>query len=82
MTMRALIIAAVFVGVSGPALAETLYCSTSFQGYRICSAPGGATSTEWQWGGTVFGQDSDGERWSTSRWQDRAITTGTAPQPR
>jgi hypothetical protein len=35
-TMRGLIIAGLFVGVSGPALAETVYCSENFQGYRVC----------------------------------------------
>jgi hypothetical protein len=46
MTMRALIIA-VIVGVSGPALAETLFCSENFQVYRVCSLRGGYSSTEW-----------------------------------
>jgi hypothetical protein len=60
--------------------AETIYCPTSFQGYRVCSSPGGATSTEWEWQGMTLGQDSDGARWSTSRWQDREITTVTRPE--
>ena len=69
MIMRALIIA-------------VIYCATSFQSYRVCSSPGGATSTEWQWRDRTIGQDSDGDRWTTSRWRDGEITTGTAPQPR
>jgi hypothetical protein len=30
----------VFIAVLSPAGAETLTCSTSFQGYRVCSGPG------------------------------------------
>jgi hypothetical protein len=47
--------------------AEMLTCSTSFQGSRACSSPGGYTSTEWSRDGTRFGQDSDGNRSTTSR---------------
>jgi hypothetical protein len=50
------------------ALADPVYCSTSFQGYRVCSSPDGYTSTEWSRDGLRFGQDSDGNRWTTSRW--------------
>jgi hypothetical protein len=77
--MRALIIASALVSVS-PALPETLFCSTSFQGYRICSSPGGYRSTEWRWQDRAIGQDSDGHRWSTSRWRDGEIITVT-PAP-
>jgi hypothetical protein len=63
-----------------PALAdEPVYCSTSFQGYRTCSGPGGYSSTEWYWHGRIIGADSDGHHWTTSRWRDGDITTG---QPR
>ena len=58
--MRAVLVAAVFISVSGPALAETLFCSTSFQGYRVCDDGHSYRSTEWQWQGMTFGQDSDG----------------------
>ena len=78
--MRALIVAAAFVSVSGPALAETLYCSTSFQGYRVCDDGHGYRSTEWQWQGMTIGQDSNGSRWTTSRWRDGDITTVTPPE--
>lgn len=78
--MRALIIASALVGVSDPALAETLFCSTSFQGYRVCDDGHGYRSTEWQWKGMTIGQDSDGNRWTTSRWRDGEITTVT-PSP-
>jgi hypothetical protein len=67
----------VAVQCSGALDAETLYCSTSFQGYHVCSSPGGATSTEWQWQGMTIGQDSEGNRWTTSRWRDGEITTVT-----
>ena len=33
-----------------------IYCSTSFQGYRICTRPDGRSSTEWEWQGMTFGQ--------------------------
>jgi hypothetical protein len=59
---------------------ETLTCSTSFQGYVICTGPGGATSTECERDGMRFVQDSDGNRWTTSHWRDGDITTVT-PSP-
>jgi hypothetical protein len=81
MTMRALIIATAFVSVGvSPALAETLFCSTSFQGYRVCDDGHGYRSTEWEWQGMTIGQDSDGSRWTTSRWRDGDITTVTRPE--
>ena len=72
-------IAGVSVSVSGPALAETLFCSTSFQGYRVCDDGHSYLSTEWQWQGMTVGQDSDDNRWSTSRW--RGIDTTTVEPP-
>ena len=63
---------------AAPVSAQTLTCATSSQGYRICQGPGGYRSTEWDRGGMVFGDDSDGDRWSTSRWQDRETTTVTS----
>ena len=39
---------AALIGV-GPALAESLYCSTSFQGYRVCDNGHGYRLTEWRW---------------------------------
>ena len=60
-----------------------IYCSTSFQGYRICTGPNGRSSTEWEWQGMTFGQDSDGDRWTTSHWQGITTTTVTpAPERR
>jgi hypothetical protein len=55
---------------AAPALAETLYCTTSFQGYRVCDDGHGYSSIEWSRDGMRFGQDSDGNRWTTSRWRD------------
>ena len=54
-----------------------VYCSTSFQGYRICTSPDGRSSAEREWHGMTFGQDSDGDGdgWTTSRWRDTTITT-------
>ena len=43
--------------------------------YRICQAPNGYHSTEWSRDRMWFGQDSDGDRWSTSRWQGPETTT-------
>jgi hypothetical protein len=65
----------VFIAVSSPALADSVTCSTSFQGYRVCSGPGGYRSTETQWRGMTIGQDNQGDRWSTSRWQGFDTTT-------
>jgi hypothetical protein len=57
------------------AYAQTVTCSTSFQGYRVCQGPDGYRSTEWQWMDRTVGEDSNGDRWSTSRWQGRETTT-------
>jgi hypothetical protein len=35
-----------------------------------------------QWQGTTFGQDSDGNRWTTFRWRDITITTVEPPRER
>jgi hypothetical protein len=40
-----------------------------------CSSAGGYVSPDWGRDGMRFGQDSDGDRWSTSRWQGRETTT-------
>jgi hypothetical protein len=53
---------------------------TSFQGYRVCSGPGGYRSTETQWRGMTIGQDNRGGRWTTWRWQGVDITT-IEPRP-
>ena len=66
MTMRAAIIA-------------VLFCTTSFPGYRVCDDGHGYRSTEWSRDGMRFGQDSDGNHWTTSRWQGVTTTTITPP---
>jgi hypothetical protein len=73
--MRAAIIVAVVL-VQGTATldAETLYYST-WQGITTCSPPNGYVSHKSQWQGMTFGQDSDGNRWTTSPWQDSETTT-------
>ena len=79
MTIRAAIIAAALT-VAAHADAETQTCSTSFQGYTGCQGPDGYRSTEWKWQDRTIGQNSDGGRWSTSRWRDGEIIT-VAPGP-
>jgi hypothetical protein len=64
-----------------PASAETLTCST-WQGIRTCQDGHDYTSHETQWQGMTFGDDSDGNRWTTSRWQDFTTTTITPPPDR
>ena len=63
------------ITAASPALAGTLACSTTFQGYRVCQGPGGYRSTETPWRGMTIGQDSDGNRWTTSRRMGFDITT-------
>ena len=77
--MRSLIVVAVVLVQSGAALdAETLYCST-WNGVRTCSSPGGYVTHESTWPGVTSGQDSDGNRWRTSRWRDFTTTTVERP---
>jgi hypothetical protein len=79
--MRAAIIAAVFVSIAGPVVADPVYCSV-WQGIRTCSGPDDYHSTETQWQGLVTGQDSDGNRWTRSRWRDIETTTVAPRQER
>jgi hypothetical protein len=67
------------VMIAAPAFAEPLYCSTSFQGYRVCSSSSGYVSHETQWQGFTIGDDNRGNRWTTSRWQGFEITTRATP---
>jgi hypothetical protein len=73
--MRSPLLCLILLASVASADAQTLTCSTSFQGYRVCQGPDGYRSTEWGRDGMRFGQDSDGDRWSTSRWQGRETTT-------
>jgi hypothetical protein len=72
------VIAIVIIACITPALTETLTCST-WQGIRTCSSSGGYVSHEWDRDGMRFGDDNQGDRWSTSRWRDTTITTITPP---
>jgi hypothetical protein len=61
-----------------PMNAQPLTCST-WQGITTCSSPGGYVAHEWDRDGMTIGQDSDGRRWATSRWQGIDATTVTPP---
>lgn len=67
MIVRTLIIATIIYTSMTPANAETLRCTTSFQGYRVCDNGHDYRSAEWGRDGMRFGQDSDGRRWTMSR---------------
>ncbi len=41
---------------------------------------GGYVSHKWDRDGMTIGQDSDGDRWTTSRWQGMEPTTVTPPR--
>ena len=77
-TVTAIIIAAL-ASMTPASAAETLRCTTSFQGYRVCQGPDGYRSTEWEWQGFTIGDDNRGDRWSTSRWQGIETTTVERP---
>ena len=85
--MRPVIIASlasvVVLAHSVPAVsgAAPVYCST-WQQIATCQSPSGYTSTESRWQGMTFGQDSDGDRWTTTRWRDTTVTTVTPPPER
>jgi hypothetical protein len=64
-----------------PASAQPLTCST-WQGVRTCTDAHGYVSHESTWNGITTGDDNRGDRWTTSRWQDREITTVTPRQER
>jgi hypothetical protein len=64
-------------GAMRPLIIAALFCTMSFQGYRVCDDGDGYRSTEWQWNGMTIGQDSNGNRWTTSRWRDGDIITVT-----
>ena len=78
--MRVIIAVAVALASMTPASAETLTCST-WQQITTCQDGHGYTSRETHWQGRTYGCDSDGARWSTSRWQGFDITTVKPPAP-
>jgi hypothetical protein len=75
--IRSAPIVAALIGVS-PALAETLTCST-WQQITTCQGPGGYVSHELHWQDRTIGQDNEGGKWTSWRWQDREITTVDRP---
>jgi hypothetical protein len=56
------------------ATVAVLTCSM-WQGIRTCSGPGGTVSHESTRRGVTTGEDSDGDRWSSSRWLGVETTT-------
>ncbi len=44
---------------------ETLTCTTTFQGYRVCAGPNGYRSFEFDNGGYHYGDDNRGNRWTS-----------------
>ena len=78
--LRALIVIGTALACASPAHAQTVTCSTSYQGYRVCDDGHGYMSTKSRWQGMTLGQDSGGNRWTTSRWRD-IETTVVKPPP-
>jgi hypothetical protein len=76
-----MVIIAIVLAQGTAALGETLTCSARLH-IRTCQGPGGYTSTEMQWQGMTLGQDSAGDRWTTTRWRDTTVTTVTPPPER
>jgi hypothetical protein len=70
---RALLIAAV-LGLS-PASGQTVTCVIANGGYHICIGPNGYRSREWENGGRLYGDDGQGNHWTTipGRWGDTTI---------
>ena len=77
--IRIAIITAVLVSRDYGALdAQTLICSTYPGHPATCQGPGGYVSHEWDRDGMRFGDDNQGDRWSTSRWMDTTVHHGHA----
>jgi hypothetical protein len=77
--VASLVIAAALIQSSGALDAETLICST-WQQITTCLGPDSYVSREWDRDGMTFGQDNQGDRWTTSRWQGIETTTVTPPR--
>ncbi len=75
----------VSVAALAPSIASVnagpLYCTTSFQGYRVCDNGHDYRSTELSRDGMRFGQNSEGNRRATSRWQDPDNHSHAAARP-
>ena len=58
--MRAMtVIMIATLDISSPALAQTVTCITSSQGYRICDDGHGHKTTEWRWQDMTFTKHTD-----------------------
>jgi hypothetical protein len=80
MVRIAIIIAATVLvqGAAGTLDAETLTCSR-WQGITTCQSPSGCVSHESTWNGITIGDDNQGNRWTTNRWQGIETTTVEPP---
>jgi hypothetical protein len=68
--MRLVAVAVVgVIAAHNPSLAAPVKCTT-WQGVTICTDPGGYVSHESTWNGITTGDDNQGDRWTTSTWQD------------
>ena len=74
-----LIVTAALIQSTAALDSQTLTCSM-WQQITTCQDSHGYRSTEWDRDGMTIGQDSDGRRWTTSRWQ--GIETTTVEPPR
>jgi len=77
--VASLVTAAALIQSTATLGSEPLYCSV-WQGIRACQGPDGYRSTEWDRDGMTFGQDNQGDRWTTFRWQGIETTTVTPPR--
>jgi hypothetical protein len=76
--IRIAILAAALTQGTATLGSEPLTCST-WNGIRTCSGTNGYISHEWDRGGMRFGDDNQGGKWTSWRWQDREITTVDRP---
>jgi hypothetical protein len=72
------LIAAALIQSTAAVDSQTLNCST-WQQFTTCLGPGGYVSHEWDRDGMRFGDDNQGDRWTTSRWQGFETTTVWRP---
>jgi hypothetical protein len=77
--IRIVIVTAALTQSSGALDSQTLTCST-WQQITTCQGPGGYVSHELHWQDRTIGDDNQGDRWSTSRWNGIDITT-VEPSP-
>ena len=77
--IRIAIVAAALIQSTTTLDSQPLTCST-WQQITTCSSPGGYLSHEWDRDGMRFGDDNQGNRWTTSRWQGIETTTVQRPE--